>query len=113
MSIPNPRDCSRIGRKASRPLRTRPRFLHTHTVIWTYTRDQDQNLCSLSGFVEVGGGGDGPLLSACKIFTKYNTDGYWLVTGFDSGGLDWKRFASVQSCVIAVRRTDGRTDQVP
>lgn len=55
----------------------------------------------------------GPLLSACKVFAKYNTDGYWLVTGFDSHGSHWKRFASVQSCVVAIRRTDGKTDQVP
>ncbi|KUI59357.1 hypothetical protein VP1G_06604 [Cytospora mali] len=85
--------------------------LERRDFIWTYTRDHDQNLCGNSNFVKVDD--SGPLLSACKTFTRYNTDGYWLVSGFQRDSSSWMRFASVQSCVIAIRRTDGQTDQVP
>ncbi|KAK7742048.1 hypothetical protein SLS53_004634 [Cytospora paraplurivora] len=85
--------------------------LERRDFIWTYTRDQVQNLCGDSSFVKVND--YGPPLSACQTFARYNTDGYWFVTGFSDDGLSWKRFASVQSCVIAIRRTDGQTGLVP
>lgn len=106
LSLSRPRPQQRAHAEQEHHTLTAP-----HTVIWTYTRDQVQNLCGDSSFVRTGG--HGPPLPACQTFARYDTDGYWLVTGFSGDGSSWKRFASVQSCVIAIRRTDGRAGLVP
>lgn len=83
------------------------------TVTWTNSKSP-QNLCGDSSFTTSDDDAD-PSVSDCQTFLDWVSDreGFWLVTGFSSGGDSWEEFARVESCAIAVRHADSATGTIP
>ncbi|KAJ0108590.1 glycoside hydrolase family 18 protein [Diaporthe amygdali] len=80
---------------------------------WTNSKSP-QNLCGDSSFT-TSDDDAGPSVSDCQTFLDWVSDreGFWLVTGFSSGGDSWEEFARVESCAIAVRHADSATGTIP
>lgn len=92
---------------------------HRRDFVWTEVHDSPQDLCGNSTFQlavpPTAAGGRGPEAADCAALVCYarSRTGFWLVTGFGAGGLEWDEFDVLGSCRLAVRHADGGGGTIP